>query len=850
MRKRMVAAVLAMVMLLGLLPVMASGTDMTVYVSVSKYGEIVQDKNGAEMVFRPVTLTGAEEYTLDDAFLALHLAYHPDGAEGYQSAYDERYDSISVLKMWGDTSGKFGYQLNSATESVGGGSHPVEDGDLIEVALYQNSYPATEAYATFAETKKEAYLDEPFVLTLQTVDWSLAATPCADATITVNGEETAAVTDENGLVELTLDEAGAYIISAKKSKTLIDESNPEVTPESVPAITAPVCVVTVTENPTLEVIHNIAREYAKSNFCDTGVNLAWILADMMVYESLFPASENCLTDEKKEEALKELAGFLATATRPGDLAKGILAIRSLGYDARNIYTEEFEMLDAVKKLTALVDAKDSEVTNIYTLPYVLLALDQAEGYDTEQQREWLIEAALTSKDSWQSTVDEIYDYYVGTDAMTPMMLALAPYYESRDEVKTALDETVAIVKGEQRQDGLINGSEGYEPASTGLAICGLSALGIDALEIKNGGENLLAGLLATVNDAKNGFPNAFATEQGFRGLLARQLMVETGKGMYDFTTNAMEEANVTGAKFCPVVFQVNAGTATVKIEGKTAIKSNVFDLVAGTYSYTVTASGYPSKTGTVTVTQEEETARLAKTVTITLLKKQGDSAGLSGGGGGVGPVDGKPTEGNSQQTENSGEEIQDGKMPAQMVLNGNTFPDVKEEDWFFTAVKFAYENGLFKGTESGFEPNNSMSRAMLVTVLYRLAGAEDTAEENPFADVAENEWYTDGICWAAKNRIVSGVSETSFAPDEGITREQLAVILYRYAVLCGYDVAGKELSGYQDAELVSDYAEDAVRYAVAKGIISGKTEDTLAPLEGATRAEVATMLMRFTGANK
>ena len=839
MKKRLLAMILAVVMATGLVPVLAEGieTEVTVFVSVSQYGEIVKDRNGNDMVYQPVTLTGKEDYTLDDVFLAAHTTYYEGGADGYDAAFSEQYHDISVEKLWGDSSGKFGYQVNGGTEPVGGGSHPVENGDRVDIALYQNTYPDTEAYATFDVIKKDAYLDEMFELTLTygsgyDESWNMLFSPCEGATITINGVETAVVTDENGKAAITLDEVGSYVISAKKCKTLNQET--------VPAITAPVCVVEAKVSPVLAVLHNIAGEYAKGSFRDDDVNLSWILADMAVYESLFPNSANILTDDKKEEGMKAAVAFLATATRPGDLAKGILALRSLGYDAKELYTEEFEKLDAVAKLAALVDAQDTDVTNIYTLPYVIIALSQAEDYATETQMTWLIDAALSTKTVWQTTTDPEYGY-LGTDAMTPMILALAPYCEMNIDVATAVEETVDILKAEQREDGLIDGFEGYEPASTGLALCALSALGIDGKAVINGEKNMIDGLLSTVNDAQNGFPNAFATEQGFRGLLAWRLLAEgTGKPMYDFSDYAMNEANVTGAKLCPVVFDVNASNAIVAIEGKTEIADNAFDLAAGTYSYTVSASGYGTVTGTVTVSAEEEATRALKKVTVNLNKTQGVVGGLpSGPSGGI--TGGTPQSGGVVAGENA---------PAKMVLTGNTFVDVKETDWYFGAVKYVYENSLFQGTGNGFEPDTPMSRAMLVTVLHRFADPAEIAAENPFTDVPENEWYTDSVKWAAKNNIVSGVSETAFDPDSGITREQLALILYRYAILCGYDVAGDELAGYQDAENISDYAVNAVRYAVAKGILAGKKETVLAPQDGATRAEVATMLMRFSSVAK
>ena len=606
-------------------------------------------------------------------------------------------------------------------------------------------------------------------------------------------------------------------------------------------------------NSALEIIHNIAAEYAQINLAETEGNLSWILADMAVYEELFPESEYRLTTEKKEEGATLLVDFLSTATAPGDLAKGIIALRSLGYDARKLYTKNFEKIDAVKKLTDLVDAEDASVTNMYTLPYVIIALSQMEDYATKEQMDYLVNYAVTTKQSWQSTMHPEYGY-MGTDGITPMILALAPFCGENGDVATAVSEAIVNLKAEQREDGLINGFEGYEPASTGLAICALSAMGEDTQTVTKGGGSLIDGLLTCVNENQNGFPNAFATEQGFRGLLAWQLLAqETGKMMYDFSDYEGKELNLTGVTNCPVVFELKPELAQVVVEGAEPFRGNSYDLTEGTYSYTISSAGYLTTSGVITVSAKEQEEHILKTIPVTLTQQQlvvggipvTPSNGISGGGG-VGKPVGGGSSGAVQPEETP--QVQPEQKPAEMVLTGKTFPDVKEDDWYFTAVKYVYENSLFQGTDNGFEPESPMSRAMLVTVLHRLAEPDGNTEENPFLDVPENQWYTEGIKWAAKNGVVSGVSENTFEPDAGITREQLALILYRYAIFRGYEPEDADLTEFEDADKISDYALAAVQFAVAKGIIGGKTETTLAPKDGATRAEVATMLMRFSDA--
>ena len=174
------------------------------------------------------------------------------------------------------------------------------------------------------------------------------------------------------------------------------------------------------------------------------------------------------------------------------------------------------------------------------------------------------------------------------------------------------------------------------------------------------------------------------------------------------------------------------------------------------------------------------------------------------------------------------------------------FPDVDENDWFYDEVVYVYENGLMNGVENNqFAPNTATNRAMLATILYRLAGQPDVSGDLPFTDVESGTWYTDAVLWAAQNGIVNGLGENTFAPMNTLTREQLVTMLYRYAEAAGYDVsAAADLSGYPDAGKVQTYAQKAMSWAVAEGIVEGM-DGNLNPAGNATRAQIATILMRF-----
>lgn len=182
------------------------------------------------------------------------------------------------------------------------------------------------------------------------------------------------------------------------------------------------------------------------------------------------------------------------------------------------------------------------------------------------------------------------------------------------------------------------------------------------------------------------------------------------------------------------------------------------------------------------------------------------------------------------------------EMPMQM-----TFMDVSEGQWFYDDVYFTVNNGLFNGvSELYFEPNTPMTRAMLVTVLYRMEGQPAVNGRSAFTDVQDGQWYTDAVVWATRKGVVNGYGDGRFGPNDPITREQMAAILFRYAGNKGYSVLTRaDLTAYTDHTNISGYAMDALSWANANGLIRGRTETTLMPDGQATRAEVAAILHRF-----
>lgn len=180
--------------------------------------------------------------------------------------------------------------------------------------------------------------------------------------------------------------------------------------------------------------------------------------------------------------------------------------------------------------------------------------------------------------------------------------------------------------------------------------------------------------------------------------------------------------------------------------------------------------------------------------------------------------------------------------------NAIKYDDVNENDWFKESVKYVTNNKLMNGMgENKFNPTSNMTRGMIVTVLYRMSGSTYNGKST-FADVKESEYYSLAVAWAANNNIVNGIGENKFAPNTEITREQLIVILYRYVKAMKIDVNAGEntnILSYDDFNEIAEYSITAFQWGCGKGIISGRTSTTLSPKGTASRAEVATMLMRF-----
>lgn len=1013
--KRLLSLILSLTIVVAMLPlciVFADSTQTTVYFTISNQGILGTATDGSVMLGKEVVVADLDEdgsCTVDEALIAAHKIYNSEA--GYYAP------NGFVSKLWGTESTNNLFFVNNVGLTSGVSVDTVQNGDKLVASINADNVYYADWYTYFDADNKSVFAGEEFSLTLKGyygmayTDEDKVSIPLGN--MIVKAGAVSYITDEEGKVTLSFDKPGLYYLLAdgKVSDVVTDWSLSET--RNYPGVYAkfdyssftytiayteadygdgpypadevkyididtwsenqegyntlhnnmlladcPViatgCVVEVKEKPYIEIMHNIAHKFSQSGVADDG-NMNWLLADMAVYNELYPESDYELSAADKQACIDKMIATAATSDSPSALAKTIIALRSLGYDAKNVITSDFQKLDIVTKLTDMVDSQVASVVNSYTVPYVIIALSQADNYATDMQIDYLVNAALASEASWTEW---------GSDGATPMFLALAPYYNTNENVKSVIDEKITEVLALQQNDGGVESS-----ASTGLAIAGFSALGIDPIEITNNDASLIDGLMVNATDNLDGFMpsnNSFSTEQGFRGLLAWQRLKKSGKTMYDFSEYPLNQAQATWAQNCPVTFEVIPADAVVSIEGATAINKNSFDLAEGTYNYSVSKTGYVTKTGTLEITADDtakhievslqsmggsggavsnnvsvtvkvmvhnesacnnsytyknnasayttfvsETVTLNKGQTVfdaldaalsknnieyvessygyissidgtaeldhgeksgwmfmvngnyvntgcrdTLLSsnatvvwfftddytKEKGAEGFSSGSGTI--SSGSSGGGSGGASVKKGEIVKEEEVKQE--TEKEIFNDVNENDWYYTAVKYAYDNKLMTGTGDGFEPDSNMTRAMLVTVLYRLAAPEENASTDTFDDVSADEWYYDSVNWAAKNSIVSGITDKSFAPNEDISREQTVTILYRYAKLNDLDTSfNTNMNAFDDAESVSEWATDAFMWAIDKGIITGVSDNELLPDGNATRAQIAAILMRF-----
>lgn len=734
-------------------------------------------------------------------------------------------------------------------------------------------------------------------------------------------------------------------------------------------------------------------------------DVTWSVADIGAYAALNQEFDG-LTPERRQQYISAVIGQVKGQTgSPSELAKAVIALKAMGVDARKVYTADGTHLDLPALLWEMLEdetarANHTGAYSIYTLPFVLIALQQQEDYATQQQIQWMVQSMLEQKmgeSSW------------GYDAVPPAVLAAAPYCKENSQLNGEISRLTApeYVVQYQNEDGLANNAN-----TTGLALMGLAAMGLDVGAYEKNGHDLLYGLLTQVNETQDGFlyngsTNPSATEQGLRGLISVLGMGKNGGAyrLYDFSANGSEEGREQRSGALVRFKVIPDGAQVVLVQDGTEIEPVLpgqYDLSAGTYQYTVSKSGYLSKSGEIRITEDQASSFAAVDCTVSLLPvppereeitvtvrvmihdrsecggkytyknnsnayedlegtpvmvtlPAGSSvfealdaalneAGISytessygyiGEINGLGEFDHGPRSGwlyrvgsetpeigcrdyyldrsrtvtwfytddypneygsekwggqlpvvvedeevaaveeliasigrvtiESQEKIEQARKAYDALTEEQQEMVGNydvllaaekelerlknvPFSDVAGH-WALEAITFVYQHGLMSGTgEDRFSPEAPLDRAMLATILYRLAGSPAVTAPNPFVDVPDDAWYADAVIWASSRGIVTGVGDGRFAASQSITREQMAVMLYRYGEDQKMDMnKGNVLSGYTDRDEVSPWALAALEWANAEGLITGRTGETIVPGGTATRAEAAAILMGFAG---
>lgn len=596
----------------------------------------------------------------------------------------------------------------------------------------------------------------------------------------------------------------------------------------------------------------------------------WYMMDMAAYANANPDSAYKTTDDTKQTYINSaIASINQESVGETTYAKAILALQSIGADPQKLYPADSDTaISAVDGLKAL----ENHSSSAWVAPYTLMALNQGD-YGTDALEQNIISSVLSNQaenGSWSEWGDSI-------QTTANMIAGLAFYYDTDETVKTAVDKAVGYLSAAQKDDGTFDAyGYGSDANTAAMVVIGLSALDIDpdtdARFIKNG-NSALDGLLSFALSDNSAFgytnnttANSYATEQGFRALVAASDL----RNVYDFSANAVapayeggmpsdggEDDTTSGGNTTvpdtdiTVTFTLKTHQTTwiskqsVELEEEATVADLIYEVAEQDDKLSFTdKSGYISS-----ITYDGETW-----AEFDAGKNSGWKYTVNGLAPVVGMNDRVLEDGDkvvwyyvtdyTQDSTTDEEPVKEEEAAEEDVIL--PFTDTKDH-WAQEAIAYCYAKGLMVGTgETTFAPDLTTSRGMIVTILYALEEKPAVSGGTAFADVDENAWYADAAAWAAKIGIVSGYGDGCFGPDDEITREQMALILMNYARYKGYDTKkANDLDKFSDAGEINSWALDAVRWANAEGMMNGRSADTIAPLGTATRGEAATILMKF-----
>ncbi|MBQ2777354.1 MAG: DUF4430 domain-containing protein [Peptococcaceae bacterium] len=566
--KKAIAVLLLVAMLFSIMPTAvfaeensSSASPITAYVTIVKDGKFVTGKDSITVAHLALKVTDENKngfIDIDDVLYAAHEAYYPDDVEdGYTS--EEGQWGLSITKLWGDTSGSFGYCVNNASASSL--ADQVKNGDHVVAYVYKDQTEWSDVYSYF--DKHQITTNSALTLSLLMSDYdenyNPITKPIKGATITVDGVSKEDITDKDGKVILSFTENRTYMISATTESMILvppicvvtfdenyvpDNNDNEGDQGNSGKDEAIISAVTVDDIP--ELLENIAATYMNSS------NDKWKIWGMTQYALLNSDTEFKLTDKAKQEYLNLVVDAI-TANNPTetDYNNAVVTLTALGIDPTKIYPVNSNTpIDAVKELKTLGEFS----ADAWSASYTLAALNQSYKYKDSNIEKQLITKILASqnKDGWWS------DSWGGkTQATAHMLIGLSYYQDINDEVKKAVDKAVEYLKSIQEENGSFSDGYGAEANTTAIVILGLSSVGINPNEVKTEqGYSAIDGLLSFALNNKTGFDysdhkifNDFATKQAYLALIAAYQVQDNVEAfnVYDFSGNELVPGRATGA---------------------------------------------------------------------------------------------------------------------------------------------------------------------------------------------------------------------------------------------------------------------------------------------------------------
>ena len=610
-------------------------------------------------------------------------------------------------------------------------------------------------------------------------------------------------------------------------------------------------------------LKNIAGSYTeKSSY--------WEAMDMGAYKKYAPETESVLSENAKNNLI-DLAIFDAIESdKDTELAKAILALTSLGYDATKLYPENSNTpINAIEKLNNATHS-----TSAWSAPYILAAYARDE-YSSRDAEIALVTALIASQGE-----NGAWDEFGTIDTTANVIAGLSLYAndedaEIRTKVAAAMEKGLSYLSGEQNDDGTYSDLwSGKNSNSTAMVAIALAAAGVDIENdtrfIKNG-NTIKDGLLSFALEDNSGFGytdntefNDYSTEQCFRALIA----LASERNVYDFSDGELVPARVTSEK--PSVGGGSSTPSEEKISVKVSIKGensywlNGYTIKLSESEATVSHALIKacSENGIVQTGAEKGYVSSISNGKETLAERDhGPNSGWLYKLNGISPLEGiKECEiengdtilfyytkdytsesGSGAWSDKEEEDKTEDKKDDES--KDTSFSDVPSSHWAAEYIEKLAKLGILKGRDGGFYPEDKITRAEFVTLLSRIDEEAFPQYSATFEDVGEGAWYSESVMWAYENGITNGVGEKSFAPDKNITREDMAVMIVRYAQMKKFEL-GEEISEktFADADKISSYASDAVSKMQSAGIISGFGDGSFAPKRFATRAETAKMI--------